>query len=179
MFKKKVRNWPDSVNDWPEIKLFDEDFRYPLHNLYKAICKHDLWKYICENPPNPDLGYMFSNNDYHINKLKKDPLVLRYKHTKGSFGYSMRIMENISHNGFNNFVKDWVFTSKEYNAKQKMKDKDLDYIVLNYANEDNAGFESNTNHVIIFSKDGSQKELSLDRKDRISSKLIDFIINNK
>jgi len=67
----------------------------------------------------------------------------------------------------------------EYNAKQKMADKALDYIVLNYANEENAGFEVNTNHVIIFSKDGSKKELSLDRKDRIATKLVDFIINNK
>ena len=67
----------------------------------------------------------------------------------------------------------------EYNAKEKMKNKDLDYIVLNYANEENAGFEVNTNRVIIFAKDGSKKELKLDRKDRISSKLLDYIINNK
>jgi len=67
----------------------------------------------------------------------------------------------------------------EYHAKEKMENKDLDYIVLNYANEPNAGFEVNTNHVIIFSKDGSKKELSLDRKDRISAQLLDYIINNK
>ena len=67
----------------------------------------------------------------------------------------------------------------EDNAKQKMKNKGLDYIVLNYANEENAGFEVNTNHVIIFTKNGSKKELTLDRKDRISSQLINYIINNK
>ena len=62
----------------------------------------------------------------------------------------------------------------EYNAKKKMANKNLDYIVLNYANEKNAGFEVNTNHVIIFSKDGSKKEIKLDRKDRIASKLLDM-----
>ena len=67
----------------------------------------------------------------------------------------------------------------EYNAKKKMANKNLDYIVLNYANEKNAGFEVNTNHVIIFSKDGSKKEIKLDRKDRIASKLLDYVINNK
>ena len=67
----------------------------------------------------------------------------------------------------------------EYNAKEKLRNKNLDYIVLNYANEENSGFESNTNHIIVFSKDGSKKEFSLDRKDRISAKLIDYIINNK
>ena len=67
----------------------------------------------------------------------------------------------------------------EYNAKQKMENKNLDYIVLNYANEKNAGFEVNTNHVIVFASDGSKKEFSLDRKDRISAKLLDYIIHNK
>ena len=60
-----------------------------------------------------------------------------------------------------------------------MSNKNLDYIVLNYANEPNAGFETNTNRVIIFSKKGSKKEFKLDRKDRIAAKLLDFIINNK
>ncbi|MAR30188.1 MAG: bifunctional phosphopantothenoylcysteine decarboxylase/phosphopantothenate--cysteine ligase CoaBC [Candidatus Marinimicrobia bacterium] len=67
----------------------------------------------------------------------------------------------------------------EKNAKEKMSNKNLDYIVLNYANEPNAGFETNTNRVIIFSKKGSKKEFKLDRKDRIAAKLLDFIINNK
>ena len=67
----------------------------------------------------------------------------------------------------------------ENNAKEKLKNKNIDYIVLNYANEANAGFESNTNRVIVFSKSGHKKEFSLDRKDRISSKLINYIINNK
>jgi len=67
----------------------------------------------------------------------------------------------------------------EYNAKQKMENKNLDYIVLNYANEKNAGFEVNTNHIIVFAKNGSKKEFSLDRKDRISAKLLNYIIHNK
>mgnify|MGYP001284162701 CR=1 FL=1 len=67
----------------------------------------------------------------------------------------------------------------EDNAKQKLKNKDVDFIVLNYANEHNAGFESNTNHIVVFSKSGHKKEFSLDRKDRIGAKLIHHIINNK
>ena len=67
----------------------------------------------------------------------------------------------------------------EYNAKEKMKNKNLDHIVLNYANEENAGFESNTNRVIIFSKNGSKKEFSLNRKDRIAAQILDYVINNK
>ena len=67
----------------------------------------------------------------------------------------------------------------EYHAKEKLKNKNLDFIVLNYANEENAGFESNTNHVMIFGNNNKKIELSLDRKDRIANQLINFIINNK
>ena len=44
--------------------------------------------------------------------------------------------------------------------------------------EENAGFESNTNHVYLYSKSGFKKEFKLDRKDRIAKKIIDCIIEN-
>ena len=64
-------------------------------------------------------------------------------------------------------------------AKRKMADKGADFIVLNYANEAGAGFESNTNRVQIFSKSGAEKELKKDRKDRIAKRIFDFILLDK
>jgi phosphopantothenoylcysteine decarboxylase/phosphopantothenate--cysteine ligase len=64
-------------------------------------------------------------------------------------------------------------------AKRKMADKGADFIVLNYANEAGAGFESHTNHVHIFSKFGYEKELKKDRKDRIAKRIFDFVLINK
>ena len=64
-------------------------------------------------------------------------------------------------------------------AKRKMDDKGADFIVLNYANEVGAGFESNTNRVEIFSNSGDEKELKKDRKDRIAKRIFDFILLNK
>ena len=64
-------------------------------------------------------------------------------------------------------------------AKRKMEDKCADFIVLNYANEAGAGFESNTNRVQIFSKEGDEKELKKDRKDRIAKGIFDFILLEK
>ena len=64
-------------------------------------------------------------------------------------------------------------------AKRKMDDKGADFIVLNYANEVGAGFESNTNRVQIFSKTGDEKELKKDRKDRIAKRIFDFILLGK
>ena len=60
-------------------------------------------------------------------------------------------------------------------AKRKMKAKNVEFIVLNHANEEGAGFESNTNRVTIFSKSGKKLELTKDRKDRIAKKIIQFV----
>ena len=64
----------------------------------------------------------------------------------------------------------------EKHALQKMKNKNADFVVLNYANEEGAGFNSNTNHVYIYSKSGKNIELKKDRKDRIANKILDWVI---
>ena len=64
-------------------------------------------------------------------------------------------------------------------AKRKLNDKGADFVVLNYANEVGAGFESNTNRVQVFSKTGYKKELKKDRKDRIAKRIFDFILLDK
>ena len=63
------------------------------------------------------------------------------------------------------------------NAKSKLKNKNADYVVLNYANKKGQGFNSNTNHVYIFDKNGIEIELKKDRKDRIAEKIVDLVIN--
>ena len=63
-------------------------------------------------------------------------------------------------------------------GKQKIEllEKGVNFIVLNYANEKGAGFDSSTNRVTIFSKTGDKIELKKDRKDRIAQKIIDFVL---
>ena len=64
----------------------------------------------------------------------------------------------------------------ENESKRKLKEKNVDYMVLNYANEKDAGFDSSTNRVIIFSNDGNRFALAKDRKDRIAEKIIAHIL---
>ena len=66
----------------------------------------------------------------------------------------------------------------ENEAQRKMKEKDTDFMALNYANEKGAGFDSFTNRVTIFSKNGGKIELKKDRKDRIAEKIIKHVLNN-
>ena len=66
----------------------------------------------------------------------------------------------------------------ENEALKKLTEKAVDFMVLNYANEIGAGFESSTNRVIIFNKYGNRCELEKDRKDRISEKIILHILKS-
>ena len=67
----------------------------------------------------------------------------------------------------------------EDNAVNKLRSKSLDYIILNFANEEDAGCESDTNHIFIYSKDGQKKEFKKDTKRRLSEKIISYIVDNE
>ena len=66
--------------------------------------------------------------------------------------------------------------SGESNAMEKMNSKSLDFIILNYANEDGAGCESDTNHVYIYSKNGIKKEFPKDTKNSLSQDILRYFI---
>ena len=61
-------------------------------------------------------------------------------------------------------------------AIRKLKDKNLDYIILNRYDIEDVGFNSNYNEVTIFSKKNQKKTLNKDRKDRIANQIINYII---
>ena len=67
----------------------------------------------------------------------------------------------------------------EENAKKKLLAKSLDYIVLNFANKEGEGFESETNHIYVYSKNNSMKEFEKDTKYRLSEKLLQYVISNE
>ena len=64
----------------------------------------------------------------------------------------------------------------EEEAKRKLKEKNVDFMVLNYANEEGTGFDSTTNRVVIFDKNETRFELNKDRKDRIAERIISYIL---
>jgi phosphopantothenoylcysteine decarboxylase/phosphopantothenate--cysteine ligase len=59
------------------------------------------------------------------------------------------------------------------NAREKLAAKGLDLIVLNPANEDGAGFEVDTNRVVIIDRDGGEEELPLMSKDDVAEAVLD------
>jgi len=60
-------------------------------------------------------------------------------------------------------------------ARAKLRDKDLDMIVLNPADLPEAGFDVDTNRVVIISADGGEEALPLMAKDQVAEVLLDRI----
>ena len=138
-------------------------------DMYKSTLKYcKKADYIFMSAAVSDYSVKNTNN-YKIKRSKKKlsldlipaPDILKsiYKYTEASIiAFALE-----THNG-------------ENEALRKLKDKSADFIVLNYANEEGAGFESDTNRVIVYSKNKKFVNLKKNRKDRIAKKIIDFIL---
>ena len=63
------------------------------------------------------------------------------------------------------------------NARNKLKRKNLDMIVLNSLKENGAGFKGNTNKVTIIHKDNNFKEFGLKTKPEVAKDIIEEILS--
>jgi phosphopantothenoylcysteine decarboxylase/phosphopantothenate--cysteine ligase len=61
------------------------------------------------------------------------------------------------------------------NAKEKLKSKELDFVVLNDAKEPGAGFGVDTNRVTVIARDGKAEELALMSKTDLAEVLLDRV----
>lgn len=68
-------------------------------------------------------------------------------------------------------------TDNEFeNATNKLKKKQLDYIVLNSLNDKGAGFEHQTNKITMISKNGNTKKFELKSKKEVATDIFDCIL---
>jgi len=71
-------------------------------------------------------------------------------------------------------------TEKEIqNASKKLKNKNLDLIVLNSLKDKKSGFEFDTNKVTIIHKNGKKRELPLQTKFQVANKILSEILKIK
>lgn len=61
------------------------------------------------------------------------------------------------------------------NARRKLEAKELDYVALNEAGRDDAGFEAETNRVTLLDRSGDVEELPLLSKREVAERLLDRI----
>jgi phosphopantothenoylcysteine decarboxylase/phosphopantothenate--cysteine ligase len=63
------------------------------------------------------------------------------------------------------------------NARRKLEEKHLDWIVLNNPTEEGAGFGPSTNRVTLLSRDGTTEELPLLSKTKVANTLLDRVLD--
>jgi phosphopantothenoylcysteine decarboxylase/phosphopantothenate--cysteine ligase len=61
------------------------------------------------------------------------------------------------------------------NATKKLRDKNLDMVVVNDVTSEDAGFDSDTNLVKIIHRDGSREDLPIMSKDEVANQILDRI----
>ena len=158
---------PVSLPDIPEVKMVKVETAQEMQNsVLRNISKAD---------------YIFMSaavSDYMPSQISH----LKIKRSKENLVLNLVSAPDILKSIINNKPVKVAFALETNNGKKealrKMKDKKTDFIILNYANEEGAGFDSNTNHVTIFSKNGKSLELKKDRKDRVAKKIIEYILSN-
>jgi phosphopantothenoylcysteine decarboxylase / phosphopantothenate---cysteine ligase len=67
--------------------------------------------------------------------------------------------------------------NEEVNAKQKLKGKNLDFIVLNSLNDKGAGFKTETNRITIIDKDNKIEKFELKSKKEVARDIVKKIIS--
>ena len=160
---------PTSLSVPPGINCIDVE---SANEMYNQVLKY------CDNA-----DYIFMTaavSDYKINKYSE----FKIKKNKNNISITLKKNRDIL-KSLNGKTKAQIIAfaletnNGKNNALIKLKNKNADFVVLNYANEEGAGFESDTNRVTIFSKNKTFINLNKDRKDRISNKLIKFVLKNK
>ena len=159
---------PVNISKIPQVNIVDIETSVDMQKAINLLLDKNKYDYIfmvaavsdyhIKNKQNQKIKS--SNNSLNL-ELDKNPDILKgisKKSTAKLIGFALE-----THNG-------------EQEALKKLKNKNLDYIVLNFANEEGAGFEVNTNHVFLYSKDNNKIEIPLDRKDRVAKLIIENIL---
>ena len=108
-----------------------------------------------------------------VSKIKKDygEMTLELVRTPDIAKELGKWKENRIHVGFSAETGDLPD-----NAKAKLKSKNLDLIAANDVTAEGAGFETDTNIVKIFSRDGSLIELPLMKKTEAAHRILDEVV---
>ena len=69
-------------------------------------------------------------------------------------------------------------TNEEFHAKEKLKKKNFDLLVLNSLRDEGAGFQKDTNKVTFFDKYNKKQVFELKNKIEVAQDIVDYVIKN-
>ncbi len=144
-----------------------------------VVSAQDMFVSVKKSWANQDLGifaaavadYKPKFKDEQKIKKKNDEFVLELVKNPDILGWAGAAkMDNQLLMGFALETNDELI-----NAESKLKNKNLDFIVLNSLNDPGAGFANDTNKVTILSKNNKKIELSLKSKYEIAEEIVMYL----
>jgi len=157
----------------------------PKHNKVQWVkieTAEEMYTQTQEHWPNSDLGiFAAAVADYRPKtvsdeKIKKTEanLILALEKTPDSLAWAG------VHKTNGQFLMGFALETHngEQYAKDKIVRKNLDAVALNELGEFGVGFNTDTNKVCIFGKDGREVALDLNTKDNIAQGIVAYIIDN-
>ena len=117
----------------------------------------------------------FTPENYSSSKVKKgaeEEFSISLKKTKD-------IIKELGHikKGHQTMVGFALETDNESaNAQKKLKEKNLDFIILNSLKDEGSGFQHDTNKITIYNNNNKVKEYQLKPKQEVARDIIDYLI---
>ncbi len=65
--------------------------------------------------------------------------------------------------------------NEEANAREKLKKKNFDFIVLNSLRDEGAGFKTDTNKITIIDKEGNVTTFDLKKKEEVAKDIVSYV----
>ncbi len=159
---------PVTLPDPPEISIVRIESVRDLHHAMAELLESEKWDYLVMTA---------APSDYMIESPARRKIKRSSENFKLELTPAPDILKSIRDKTQAIVVAFALETHDgEEEALRKMKEKGADFIVLNYANEPGAGFESSTNQVIVFSSGGGRQNIPKDRKDRVAKKILEFVL---
>ena len=92
-----------SIDDFPKITLYYEDFRPEIFAMYQAITNLGYWNKLKDFEPGEG-GFMFCKDPEWLQQIRSDPSVYKCGHSGASMAMTFRCMQFIAQNGWEKFV---------------------------------------------------------------------------
>jgi len=154
----------------------------PIIELHRVTSAKEMMSEVFKYFHDVDVAIMsaavadYSPKYFHENKMKKD----------NNTELSLELVKNpdilgeMGKNKNNQFLVGFALeTDNEIeNAKKKIKQKNLDMIVLNSLRDSGAGFKNDTNKISILTKNKENIDFKLKKKTEVASDILDLIEKN-
>jgi hypothetical protein len=94
--------YPESIEDWPSVNTYGNDFRGALLRMAQATTELGLWDFFRTYSPHENKGFMFEDSQ-EMERLDVHPSVDRDGHSGATSAYAKRCMQLIAREGFDEF----------------------------------------------------------------------------